>query len=296
MSSTDPHDGDLSTSVTCFLSSAGSDRELALDVTSILTKLGVTVRTVDDVQPGPDFGTSIVDAVLSAAFVCIILPDSPPPSALMYEAGVAAGSRRPILVIASPEGADQIPANLLSAPIIRYKEGSKSLLRNNITAYLENVHPIAAQLTLNWNVLVDEEKKRPVDLKIGNEHSVVGQIASRLKFIGAMVATEQRIGDGRVDVVATVPSLGDSFNPIFIEVKQRETSPDSDLRQMRNYLRSAANRLGLIVYIKSPNKKRSRIVDSTGILLITYDELMSWTGNHMVLELTKLRNQVVHSA
>lgn len=284
------------TSVTCFLSSAVSDRRLANDVRSVLTELGIAVQTADDLEPGSDIGTSIVDAVLSAAFVCIVLSDTPPLPAIMFEAGIAAGSRRPVLIIASPKGAGQLPADLLSAPIIRYEKGSKRLLKDSITAYLTNVQPIAAQLTLNWNALIEEEQKQPSKLKVAREQSSIGQMASHLKQIGAMVTLDSRIGDGRVDIAATIPALGESFNPVFIEVKRRFSSPDSDIEQMRRYLRNANARLGLIVYTENIPARVFRTASSMGILLLSADELMSWDGSQMVQEITKLRNKVVHSA
>jgi hypothetical protein len=284
------------TPVTCFLSSAVSDRELANEVCSVLTELGIDVQTADHLPPGSDIGSSIINAVLSTAFVCIVLGDAPPLPAIMFEAGIAAGSRRPLLIVASPEGASQLPADLLSAPIIRYQGGSKDHLRDSLNAYLKNVQPIAEKLTLNWDALVDEEQEaQSREPTIHREQSIVAQIASHLDHIGAFVAVGSRIGSGRADIVATFPTLGESFNPVIIEVKRYVSNADSDLQQIGRYLREANARLGLIVYGKD-TPRRIRTTGSTGILLLSAGELMSWDGDRTVREITKLRNQVVHSA
>lgn len=282
--------------VTCFLSSSISDRKLANEVRSVLTELGIAVRTTDDLPPGLDIGTSIVDAVLSAAFVCVVLADTPPLPAVMFEAGIAAGSRRPVLIVATPAGADQAPADLLSAPIIRYQEGSSQLLRDNISAYLQNVHPIAAKLTINWNVLVDEEKKPNRKPLMSNEQSLVRQIASHLDQLGAIVAMEFRIGDGRVDIAATIPALGESFNPMFVEVKRRRPpNIELNIQQLKNYMQAGNIRLGLLIYGTGASPAY-HVADSVGIIILSSRAFLNWDATRMIQEITKLRNRVVHSA
>src|ERR1700722_5550296 len=137
---------------TCFLSGSASAR-ITAEVRSVLDELGVTVRISEDIAQGGNIASSIIEAVLSADFVCIVLSTRKPPLAVMYEAGVAAGSFRPLVVIVNSRFADEIPVQLISAPIIRYVPGSIWLLRENLSAYVEQVQPIAAQLTENWSNL-----------------------------------------------------------------------------------------------------------------------------------------------
>ena len=176
------------------------------------------------------------------------------------------------------------------------KKGSKDLLEDGITAYLRNVQPIAAQLTINWNVLAVEMQNQPGKLEVPRERSSIAEIVFHLGQIGAIVTTGSRAGAGRVDIVATIPALGASFNPVLIEVKRHFSNTDSDLQQMRRYLLSIKARLGLIVYTGGVRSRAVHTDGSTGILLLPVREIMSWDGDRLVNEITKLRNQVVHSA
>jgi len=72
---------------TCFLSSGGSTRRITADVRSVLRDLDVSVHTSEDLAPGSDVGPALIDAVLSADFVCVVLSTRKPPLAVMYEAG-----------------------------------------------------------------------------------------------------------------------------------------------------------------------------------------------------------------
>jgi hypothetical protein len=215
----------------------------------------------------------------------------------MFEAGIAAGIQRPILIVASPEGSNQLPVDLIPAPIIRHQLGSRDLLKDSLKAYLGFVYPIAARLIINWDDLVDEEHSQSAESKIPREDSLIRRIALHLDQVGALVAVDSRIPGGRVDITATFPALGDSFNPVLIEVKPRVRNAESALQQMRQYLRATRARLGLVVDgTSSFLASRTYVESSTGIIILSHDELMSWDGNRIVREITRLRNQVVHSA
>src|SRR5262249_55188136 len=93
--------------------------------------------------------------IFASDFVCIVLsPDTASP-ALWYEAGIATGSSRPLLVVAGDEAVRQMPFNLFSAPLIRYREDAIALLQDNLRAYVRNVQPIAAQLKIDWERLIE---------------------------------------------------------------------------------------------------------------------------------------------
>jgi hypothetical protein len=285
------------TQTACFLSYAMSDQLVADDVYAALTEMGVNVRTPADLQAGSDLGASISQAVLSAAFVCIVLSDMPPLPAVMFEAGIAVGSRRPLIIVATPEGANQIPVDLLSAPIIRHQPGSSDQLRASFEAYLTSVYPIAAKLTINWDVLVEGEQRPPEELgTISTERSLTRQISAHLEQVGALVSVDRRVSGGRIDLTATFPTLGDGFNPVLIEVKRRASDARSGLQQMRRYLSVTGSRLGMVLYGSGHIDPQTYVESGTGIILASIDEFTGRDGNSMVRELIKLRNQVVHSA
>jgi hypothetical protein len=281
----------------CFLSSGKSATRITADVRSVLQDLDVSVHSSDDLAPGGDVGPALIDAVLSADFVCVVLATRRPPLAVMYEAGVAAGSFRPLVVVADSEVADELPAQLISAPIIRYRPAAKQILRENLHAYVQQVQPIAAQLTLNWPSLF----QATLDVRTGeitfDESNLSGRVAARLANAGALVASEPELpGGSRPDVAATFPTLGSEFNPILVEVKS--SSPidsEADIRQVRRFLQAAKARLGIIVYGQSNRKPITKTYGSSGILLLSLDDLLRWDNERLLDEITKLRNRVVHS-
>lgn len=279
-----------------FLSYAYQDRETAREVQQVLVDLGFDVLLANNLPVGSDIGESITQAVLSATFLCVIFSESPPPAAVMFEAGIAAGSRRPTLIVATPKGADQLPAQLLSAPLIRYRPGLPDVLREDISAYLEHVYPISAQLTINWNVLVDKEESQPKISPLPRESDLQRDLANHLTEMGAIVSGDMPTGGGRIDLVATFPALGDAFNPVIIEIKRRVRDQDDGLKALRTYLRSFGARLGILVIGESTAVPDYLVTNGVGIVVVPASLLMQWDANRLIREITALRNQVVHSA
>lgn len=145
-------------SLTCFLSSSFADSDSARMIHEILASLNVRVRTSEDLPLGSDIAASIVDEILSADFVCIVLAGGADSPTVWYEAGIAAGSRRPLLVVGESKAIDKLSFNPFSTPIIRYRRDSIQALRDSLTAYVRQVQPIAAQLKISWD-RVDETTK-----------------------------------------------------------------------------------------------------------------------------------------
>src|ERR1700691_1389731 len=92
----------------CFLS-GNFTRIITADVHRALTSLDVAVRTTDDINSGSNMSEGILDALASADFVCIVIPDRKPSLTAMYEAGLATGMRRPLLVVVRAEAAANLP-------------------------------------------------------------------------------------------------------------------------------------------------------------------------------------------
>lgn len=256
------------------------------------------VRTADEVPVGSNIAESLTDAVLSADFVCVAISGAKPPLAVMYEAGVAAGSRRPVVVVANARVADDLPAQLISGPVIRYKPGSHEILWENLSAYVQQVQPIAERLELGWWDRSYEVVASP--LRVRRFDSVVEErVAARLEEAGALVSRENRLaGNLRPNIIATFPALGPEFNPIVVEIKNapvyRERADDA-IKQVRNYLKAVHARLGLIVYDSGQRPVTTDISGSLGILLLSFSDLDTWTDEQLFDEIRKLRNKVVHS-
>jgi hypothetical protein len=295
-------DSSVSRSLTCFLSSAFRDSDSAEHVRQILISLDVTVRTADDLPSGIDVASSIVDAVLSADFVCIVLATDLNNPAVWYEAGIAAGSRRPLLVVTEGKTIDQLPFNLFSAPLIRYQPGLIQALRDSLTAYIRQVQPIAAQLKINWSQ-IPAAPAPPLAAASGTsvestEMATQARIAEHLAEQGILTATYARVGpDKRVDALISFPTLGDEFNTVVLEVKRYRSNENRDIDQVIDYMDAAEARLAVLAYANQEInlKPQTRISGPIGIMLVSADELLSWDYQRIIKELTRLRNRVVHS-
>ena len=280
----------------CFLTGQEATKNIMAEVRDALISLDVIVQTADEILAGSSINEAIINALTSADFVCVVMPALKPSPTVMYEAGLATGLHRPLLVVADARGADSLPSQLLSAPMIRYKLGMTKVLRENLSAYVKQVQPIASHHLVNKEVLVDFSATI-LNRHVGLVPRLEERIAARFKEAGALVAIGSRIsGNMRPDIVATFPALGPEFSPIIVEIKdRRQRSLENITQQMRRYLDAAGARLGLIVDEANEQEVSSRTYDSSGILYVSADDLQAWDNNRLLEELTRLRNKVVHS-
>ena len=75
----------------CFLTGQESTKRIMAEVRDALTALDVFVQTANEISIGSSISEAIVDALKSADFVCVLIPAIEPSSAVMFEAGLAAG-------------------------------------------------------------------------------------------------------------------------------------------------------------------------------------------------------------
>jgi nucleoside 2-deoxyribosyltransferase len=280
----------------CYLTGQESTKRILAEVRDQLTSLDVVVWTADEILIGSSISKAIEDALTSADFVCAVIPATEPSSAVMFEAGLATGLQRPLLVVADEKGADTLPALLLSAPMIRYKPGMAKVLRENLNAYVKQVQPVASQHVASKETLLDFSTTN-LNRHVGEMH-LQNLLANRFQEAGALVAVDSRIAAGlRPDLVVTFPELGPEFSPIIVEIKsRRQRSMRYITEHVRRYLDAAGARLGLIVDESNEQETFSRIYDSTGILYVSAKDLQAWNNDQLLDELTRLRNKVVHSA
>lgn len=287
--------------LTCFLSSAPTDSGIAQEVRESLYSFGVSVKTADDLTPGSGIASSLVDAVLSADFVCIVLAGASTSPAVWYTAGIATGSRRPVVVVSESSNAEQPPFNLFSAPIIRYSPGSLQVLRENLAVYIERVQPIAAQLKVNWDQLIDDrgsvEETNLNRAMLAALPPAEVRVLEYLRRQGALVAPQSVVGDSkRADALATLPTLGDEFNPIVIEFRNLPDQPQ-DTRHVLDYMAAARARIGMVVYTERTSEPwRFITTGPIGVIFISADELLRWDNRKLIINLARLRNNVVHSS
>lgn len=281
--------------LTCFLSHT---RGVAVEETvrNVLTQLQVEVTTALDVPEGTSLAASVTQAVLSADFICVVLGPQSPSPAVMYEAGIAVGGRRPIVVVTSTDS-DSAVTETIDAPIVRYRSSHDNSIRDGLNAYVKNIQPLAAELKVNWDTLTAARLPvRAGSRPTGSE--LQKTIAEWLEAAGAAVVSANANQKGvEADIVATFPSFGDAYSRVVVEVKNsNSTGPLGwQLDQLKRNMRIFDSRIGLFV---SPGVSigRFNIEDGTGILSVSVRELEIWArSGDLAPKLVRLRNQLVHS-
>ncbi|MGH3630771.1 MAG: hypothetical protein ACRDRL_25430 [Sciscionella sp.] len=288
--------------LTCFISAAGQ-----IDVQPVVNALqlvGVSVRTSKEIAGGQDLSNSLISAVLKADFVCVVIDSGNINANVVFEAGVASGSRRPI-VVASTAPPDTLRGSpLADMATIHYSkdDAGRTVLDNAIRAFVENVQPVAAQLAINWDELALQAGSRHAASLI-NAVGLERRVAERLARTGALVNTET---DRRIDMIATFPSLGASIGRVPVEVKARFNK--NTHQQNRGHLQRAMSMtdslIGLLIY-GEPVETSTLISEarqdalfeepSRGILITSADRLDQWSDTELLWRLTQLRNVVIHS-
>lgn len=270
---------------------------------SALQSAGVTVQTAKDIAAGKSIADSLASAVLQADFVCIVVDSSHINANVAFEAGVACGSRRPVVVVSTAP-----PGTLQGSPFadlatIRYSEDNqgKTVLADAIRAFVENVQPAAVYLAINWdNLALHAGSRRAASLikTVGLER----RVAERLARAGALVNTEV---DRRIDLVATFPSLGTSIDQLVVEVKEKFTNHRQNKEKLQRAMRLSGSLLGLLIYgepvkinIHIEKKLEQTLFDdeaSSGIWVMSIDQLDEWSDAELLQKLTQFRNLVIHS-
>jgi hypothetical protein len=272
-------------------------------VLNALRSVGVSVQTSKDIAGGQDISNSLTRAVLRADFVCIVIDSGYINANVAFEAGVASGSRRP-LVVASTAPPDTLRGSpLADMATIHYSKGDagETILVNAIRAFVENVQPVAAQLVIDWDELALQAGHPAASLikAVGLKR----RIAERLARAGALVNTEV---DRRIDMIATFPSLGTSIDRVAVEVKNRFHNHIHQQNQenLQRTMNMSGSLIGLLVYgepvetsaVLSENTHETLFNEgSSGILVTSADQLDQWSDAELLRRLTQLRNVVIHS-
>jgi hypothetical protein len=290
--------------LTCFVSAASQTD--SAPVVAALQLAGVQVQTTNDIPLGEDVSSALSSSVLAVDFVCVVVDSKALSPTVAFEAGVAAGSRRPIIVAVQGnlDGLDSGP--LASLPRITYSDQDSTGLTNlneTMAAYVRNVQPIASQLQIRWSDWIGGDAfTRGVMNSVIRASGFERRVAERLQQAGAVVNTEVR----NVDIVATFPMLG-TKNIIAVEVKSRrlhrKVSQRQELESLYAAMLESGTILGLLVY--SNDEVETRIdfdADSLfpavfgGILVTSVRQLLEWSDDELMRELTQLRNFVIHGS
>ncbi|GAA5114464.1 hypothetical protein GCM10023320_11660 [Pseudonocardia adelaidensis] len=171
-------------------------------------------------------------------------------------------------------------------------------------AFVKNVQPAAVQIAIDWDQ-ANQVARSPLGVAAIRGDRLTKTVAARLASAGGYVATNTA---DELDIVAEFPILGTSVGRLVVEVKARYSNRAIHRRaetQLRQAMRKTGSLLGLLVY-GGPSDVRTKLMDDTrsqdslfgefddGILVVSAEELVSWSDRQLIGELTRLRNAVVH--
>ena len=218
----------------------------------------VSVRG-DDLAPGESVFQRVQQEIRHSDLVCVVLPQGYGQDNLIFEAGLALGSDRPVLVLASPDV--DIPFELGELTCVRASLTDKPFLGSILDAYLPEVlsrsprihRPPTSALKRLSQEDAEESLRSLKGRKAIGESKLMEVVADVFRKVGIPASSQPTDGSGsRLDSAIWIDEIQSIFgNPILVEV---EAGGLSQSRIDRTYHRLSENliraklRLGIIVY------------------------------------------------
>jgi hypothetical protein len=270
-------------------------RDSRADVTRLRNAL--RARRVSELDPGSlasvaePLWESVQALVREADFCCAVLSGAPPPSALMFELGLAYGANKPVLILKQGD----LNKAEVALPFAASYVADYEALEVHLDAFLQHGIAIRAKPTI---------KKRPhtalkLELPDYDATTAPGQVLERLvarafKAEGVPVWQDDR--DVGTDIAAWAQPLGGA---LLVEVKTAPRASEwiaqAQIRLQRAVLERAAV-AGVLVYW-SPGERRDPEVSAGPPLLITIsaeDVVELANKGELLRTVTQLRNAFVH--
>ncbi len=215
-------------------------------------------------------------------------------------AGIAAGSQKPTLLVMDERTDDSVVLGLAAFPIVRMGNAGAPSLRYGLEAYVRNVLPLAKKYGPEWTspeipLASSSPALSRTDIGMGFEREVFAKLAS----LGAIV--DQQRQDSAFDGVASLPGLGDPWNPIAIQCKsfrprRNSNSLTDNTMQFLKRLQTSSLHLGLLIYLELEDFYAPMSLASHGrsVTVIDMPILQSLSGDAFGEILKKMRNDLAH--
>lgn len=272
----------------------------------VLEREGVQVRSDEDVEPGENVRTSLIDGMQKADAVIAVFGDRPKDSNVFYQMGLADAMGKPVLVIS--DGALDPVSDLALHPYLRARPDDEEALRfgvaHFIRAPLHGPKPERDYLTTTKPIpeLVDEFLARLRTDQPIREDELVSIIAMAIRESGVEAqASVPRRADAE-EIAADIAVWSDELeslvgNPLPIEVRlSLLTAYDAEVAA-RNLMRAivgAKVRWGLIMFLKATAEAMD-VLSKYPVLAISIEEFLEGLRTRSFGRIvTDLRNRAVH--
>jgi len=290
---------------TCFISAPfGFD---ASPLMQTLAERNIVSTRLDDLALGESIVTSIQREIRQADFVCVVLPSGYRQNDMIFEAGLALGKGRRVLILA--ESDVDIPFELRQLTFVRTSLSDKKVLGGVLDAYLGEVlsqTPRRRKPSVPALKLLSREDAEDALRSLRNPHAMsekrlLAIVAAIFKKVDILASPSHSPGgERRPDSAIWIDETESIFgNPIFVEVKAgrlTQTQIDDAYHYLSYHLIRAKMLLGIIIYWDLEGRKfKVAAANLPLVVCLSIEELIdSLRLGTFTKTLIAIRNRAVH--
>ena len=277
-------------SLAVFILSAAGARLDVLD--RVLTAQGVETRTIHDLPPGKPLRETIRVALELVDFVILVIDNRSMPMAVSFEAGLAAGLGKPLVVLdartTNRRLKDELPVDvLIPGPRMFARLDDEEGLDQEVAALLRTESWTHDQAPVSDRIWSEPIPARATMMR--SERDVWDALAGT----GAEVVGARPEARSIPDLLVDFPELGHSFNPVMVEVVGQRADLRKKLASISQVLERAPSRLALVVTLDDVKRRIEVPSPGVAVLVWSYQDLLAHP-DQAVLDLVRTRNQLVH--
>jgi len=290
---------------TCFISAPfGFD---ASPLIQALAERNIVSTRLDDLAPGESIVTTVQRRIRQADFVCVVLPGGYPQNDVLFEAGLALGRGRPVLILA--ESDVEVPFELGQLTYVRTSLSDKQALAEVVDASIPGLLTrTASRRKLPAPALkpFSKENAEEVFRLLSDPHALsqkrlVEMVAEIFRKVGILASSAHSPAAERgPDLAIWIDETQTVFgNPIFVEVragKMTQAQIDGAYHDLSHHLIRAKLLLGIIVYRDLEGRKfKVAAANLPLVVCLSIEELIdSLRLGTLTKTLIAIRNRAVH--
>ena len=287
---------------TCFISAPGEAN--IGPIRQALTARGVNVLGLSDVAAGTSWQAALISSITQADLIIGVLTHRDSAN-MMFELGVAAGYKKPVLIFAPAKG-DILPSNLKGFQVVRTSLHN----REAIDFALDQILASPATQGRAEPSRTPPPKKRTIEagyfrerlaqvLRDGHWRELETLVAQVLRESGAEVVAESGTPDQRIDLVVWSDGLRPYVdNPFPIEIKARLRTREDAKRALNQTERSAhviGSRWSMLLYGEGPTPSDRVWLSNPAVLALKIDDLLVRLESVSFPDIVRtLRNRRIH--
>ena len=287
---------------TCFISAPGETN--IGPIRQALTARGVNVLGLSDVAAGTSWQAALISSIIQADLIIGVLAHRDSAN-MMFELGIAAGYKKPVLIFAPAKG-DILPSNLKGFQVVRTslhnREAIDFALDQILASPATQVRAELPKTPLNQKRTIAagyfRERLAQV-LRDGHWRELETLVAQVLRESGAEVVAESDTPDKRIDLVVWSDGLRPYVdNPFPIEIKARLRTREDAKRALNQTERSAnviGSRWSMLLYGEGPTSSDRVWLSNPAVLALKIDDLLIRLEPVSFPDIARtLRNRHVH--